>query len=102
MVNLLKCREHGGLESHQRYAHDVSPHLARVGATVRYGGTAPVVVLGDGTKPWWDAILLVEYPTPAAFAVMVTHPGYADVHRHRADALERGDLIATSEWVLGP
>jgi hypothetical protein len=40
-----------------------------------------VQVIGDGEKPWWDAIIVVEYPSPAAFP-------------------DRGDLIATSIWTL--
>ncbi len=100
MVNLLKFNTTGGLQSYQRYAAEVAPHLERVGATVRYAGTAPAVVIGDGERPWWDAILIVEYPTPQAFIDMVTTPEYAKVHEHRAAALERGDLIATSTWSL--
>lgn len=98
MVNLLKFKTPGGLESYQRYGREVAPHLERVGATVRYAGTAPGVVIGEGERPWWDAILIVEYPTPQAFIDMVTTPEYAQVHEHRAAALERGDLIATSAW----
>jgi uncharacterized protein (DUF1330 family) len=98
MVNLLKFKTPGGLESYQRYGREVGPHLQRVGATVRYAGTAPGVVIGEGERPWWDAILIVEYPTPQAFIDMVTTPEYAQVHEHRAAALERGDLIATSAW----
>ena len=100
MVNLLKFETTGGLESYQRYAREVASHLDRVGATVRYAGTAPGVVIGDGERPWWDAILVVEYPTPQAFIDMVTTPDYANVHQHRAAALERGDLIATSAWSI--
>ena len=100
MVNLLKFKTPGGLESYLRYGQEVAPHLQRVGATVRYAGTAPGVVIGDGQQPWWDAILVVEYPTPQAFIDMVTTPEYAKVHEHRAAGLERGDLIATSAWPL--
>ena len=98
MVNLLKFRENGGLQSYLRYAQEVAPHLERVGATARYGGTAPAVIIGDGERPWWDAILIVEYPSPAAFLEMVTSEEYGKVHKHRAAALDRGDLIATSIW----
>ncbi|OBI57345.1 DUF1330 domain-containing protein [Mycobacterium sp. E787] len=100
MVNLLKFKAEGGLESYQRYGREVAPHLERVGATVRYAGTAPAFVIGEGERPWWDAILIVEYPTPQAFIDMVTTPEYAEVHEHRAAGLDRGDLIATSEWSL--
>ena len=51
MVNLLKFEPTGGLESYQRYAREVAPHLDRVGATVRYAGTAPGVVIGEGEQP---------------------------------------------------
>jgi uncharacterized protein (DUF1330 family) len=98
MVNLLKFEQPGGLERYLRYGEEVAPHLERVGATIRYGGTAPAVIIGEGERPWWDAILIVEYPTPAAFIDMVTTEAYAKVHEHRAAALARGDLIATSIW----
>jgi uncharacterized protein (DUF1330 family) len=98
MVNLLKFKPEGGLESYRQYGQEVVPHLERVGATLRYAGGAPSVVIGDGERPWWDAILIVEYPTPQAFIDMVTTQEYAKVHEHRATALDRGDLIATSTW----
>lgn len=99
MVNLLQFKTPGGLERYLHYGAEVAPHLERVGAKVRFGGTAPGVVIGDGEKPWWDAILIVEYPSPAAFLEMVTTEEYAKVHEHRAAALDRGDLIATSTWM---
>ena len=98
MVNLLKFKKPGGLERYLQYAARATAHLERVGATVRYAGTAPAVIIGDGEGPWWDAILIVEYPTPAAFVEMVTTEEYAKVLQDRSAALERGDLIATSIW----
>jgi uncharacterized protein (DUF1330 family) len=100
MVNLLQFRE-GGQESYLRYVKEAGPHLQRVGGTVRYGGSAPAQMIGDGEKPWWDAILIVEYPSPAAFMDMVTNEEYLKIHEFRANALERGDLIATSTWSMG-
>jgi uncharacterized protein (DUF1330 family) len=76
----------------------VTPHLLRVGGTVRYAGASPTVVVGEREKPWWDAIIVVEYPSPAAFLDMVTNEEYLKVHEHRAAGLDRGDLIATSIW----
>jgi uncharacterized protein (DUF1330 family) len=69
---------------------------------VLYAGGAPAVVIGDGQHPWWDAILIVQYPTPQAFIDMVTNQEYAKIHEHRAAGLERGDLIATSTWAVAP
>jgi uncharacterized protein (DUF1330 family) len=98
MVNLLKFKPEGGLQSYLQYGQEVGAHLQRVGATLRYAGGAPSVVIGDGEQPWWDAILIVEYPTPQAFIDMVTTQEYAKVHEHRTAGLDRGDLIATSTW----
>jgi uncharacterized protein (DUF1330 family) len=100
MINLLHFRPNGGLESYVRYTQEVAPHLQRVGGTVRYAGAAPSVVIGEGEKPWWDAIIVVEYPSPAAFLDMVTNKDYLKVHEHRAAGLDRGDLIATSTWTM--
>lgn len=104
MINLLRFNGDGGRDRYLQYAREVVPHLDRVGARVRYGGTAPVHIIGDGDRPdgqpWWDAILVVEYPTPTAFVEMVSDPDYQRAHEHRAAALQRGDLIATSGWSL--
>lgn len=96
MVNLLRFNKSDGLQGYEQYTREATPHLRRVGAKVRYGGTAPSVLLGEGNEPWWDAILIVEYPTPAAFFEMVTAPDYP--HATRTGSLERGDLIATTLW----
>jgi uncharacterized protein (DUF1330 family) len=100
MVNLLKFRADGGRESYLHYAQEVIPHLQRVGGTVRYAGASPSMVIGDGEKPWWDAIIVVEYPSPAAFLDMVSNEEYLKVHQYRAAGLDRGDLIATSTWTM--
>jgi uncharacterized protein (DUF1330 family) len=98
MINLLQFRADGGRQSYLRYMQEVVPHVQRVGGTVRYAGESPSVVIGEGEKPWWDAIIVVEYPSPSAFLDMVTNEEYLKVHEHRAAGLDRGDLIATSVW----
>ena len=100
MINLLQFRADGGRHSYIRYAQEVAPHLQRVGGTVRYAGVSPTVVIGEGENPWWDAIIVVEYPSPPAFLDMVSNEDYLKVHEHRAAGLDRGDLIATSIWTL--
>ena len=100
MINLLQFRAEGGRENYLRYTQEVAPHLQRVGGAVRFVGGAPSVVIGDGEKPWWDAIIVVEYPSPAAFLDMVSNQEYLKVHEYRAAGLDRGDLIATSIWTM--
>ena len=98
MINLLKFKEPDGASHYARYGREVVPHLQAVGARALYAGSARAFVIGEGSRPWWDAILVVEYPTPKAFMSMVTSEGYADVHVHREATLERAELIATSTW----
>ena len=101
MINLLKFHDTGGVDSYRKYGVEVAPHLERVGGRVVYSGGNAWAVIGDDERPWWDAILVVEYPSPQAFVDMVTDPGYQEIHQHRAAALTQGDLIATSKWTLG-
>lgn len=101
MINLLQFHRDGGYERYLQYTREVQPHLERVGGVVRYAGAHPVNVIGDGERPWWDAILVVEYPSTQAFSAMVADPGYQEIHEHRAAALRQGDLVATSKWLLG-
>ena len=101
MINLLQFRADGGRQGYIRYTQEVTPHLQRVGGTVRYAGVSPSMAIGDGEKPWWEAIIVVEYPSPAAFLDMVSNEDYLKLHEHRAAGLDRGDLIATSIWTLG-
>ncbi|MGH3560511.1 MAG: DUF1330 domain-containing protein [Mycobacterium sp.] len=98
MINLLQFKKPGGLERYLRYGQEVAPLMERAGATIRYAGFTHAVILGDGQPPWWDAIVVVEYPSPTAFSDMVTSKDYAQIYEHRAAAIDRGDLIATSRW----
>ena len=100
MINLLQFRQPDGRASYARYAREVGPHLQAVGARVLYAGEAKAFVIGEGARPWWDAILVVEYPAPSAFLRMVGSEDYAQVHEHRAAALARAELIATGSWSL--
>jgi uncharacterized protein (DUF1330 family) len=100
MVNLLRFSPDGGRDSYVRYGQEVLPHLQSAGATVLYAGGSPTQVIGEGEKPWWDAIVVVQYPSPSAFLDMVTNEDYLKIHEYRAAGLDRGDLIATSTWTM--
>lgn len=100
MVNLLQFRSDGAASYH-RYAKEVQPYLDSVGATVLYAGDASQVVVGDIDQPWWNAIVVVRYPSRAAFRSMVTNPAYHEhAHVHRAAALESTHLVATDPWPI--
>ncbi len=96
MINLLQFKKPDGLQSYLQYGQEVAPFLEQAGATIRYAGFVHSVILGDGQPPWWDAIVVVEYPSPSAFRDMVTSKEYAQVYKYRAAAVDRGEVIATS------
>ena len=96
MINLLKFKPDGGASHYERYAQEVVPHMQSVGAVLLYAGSAKASLIGDTEQPWWDTILVVEYPTPSAFLTMISSEEYLKVHEHRAAGLERAELIATN------
>lgn len=99
MVNLLAFDDEGGRDSYLRYAEAVQPHLKKVGASILYVGDATHTVIGGEDTPWWDTILLVQYPSRAKFLEMVLDPGYQEIAAHRTAALHTSGLIATEQWV---
>ncbi|MGV9838372.1 DUF1330 domain-containing protein [Nocardia niigatensis] len=101
MINLLQFRPEDGGTNYQRYAQAVQPHLDAVGASVLYAGDADQVVAGNIDQSWWDAIVVVRYPSRAAFLTMATSQEYQEqAHVHRAAALESTHLIATDPWPI--
>jgi uncharacterized protein (DUF1330 family) len=99
MINLLAFGEDGAA-AYRDYARAVQPFLDAVGATVLYAGDASHVVAGRIDKTWWDAIVVVRYPSRAAFITMTTNEDYQKrAHVHRAAALESTHLVATNPWI---
>lgn len=97
MLNLLRYAE-GGRELYARYAEALrSTFLPRYGGEVLYAGDGSTsLVAGDGQA--WDAVLLVRYPSRAAFSRMVADPEYQQVTELRTRALSEAVLQATSGW----
>jgi len=100
MINLLAFEPDGGLSSYERYAEEVQPHLDAVGGRIVAMSAVRQVVIGEDERPWWDAILTVEYPSTQAFLAMVLSVGYQAIAHHRTHALRRAELVATAPGVL--
>jgi uncharacterized protein (DUF1330 family) len=96
MLNLLKFTA-TGRPTYEEYAREIQPYLDKVGATVVYlGDTSTALVAPDGFD--WDAVLLVEYPSRAAFSAMVADPDYQGITRLRTESLSDAVLQATTPW----
>lgn len=90
MLNLLRFTPDGGAEAYARYGEAAAPHLEKTGASVRYLGNVMATVIGGET---WDEVILVEYPSVAAFLQMTGNPDYPSALR--AGALADSRLYCT-------
>ncbi|MEO6471183.1 MAG: DUF1330 domain-containing protein [Aeromicrobium sp.] len=96
MLNLLRFVE-GGRDGYEQYAREIQPFLERVGARVVYAGdTSTALVAPDGFD--WDAVLVVQYPSRAAFSSMVGDQDYQAITRLRTESLSDAVLQATVPW----
>jgi len=107
MINLLRYRDRAeypqgsdaapcaGREAYERYGALVLPMLGEVGARVLWRGSPRQTVIGPAAERW-DEVLLVQYPSRAAFLTMVGRADYQRAVVHRRAALADSRLIATA------
>ncbi len=99
MLNLLKMRP-DGRPGYVEYAERIRPFLDELGAEVVYAGDCSTILVAPQEHDW-DAVLLVRYPSRAAFGKMVANPEYQKITGLRTAALEDAVLQATIPWT-GP
>jgi uncharacterized protein (DUF1330 family) len=100
MLNLLKFKQ-GGAESYARYGDAATGMIEQRGGRLLWSGRAEQVLIGDPAADW-DVVLLVEYPSRAAFIEMVSSPAYLEAHADREAGLERTVVVACSPGALAP
>ncbi len=90
MLNLLEMKPDGGMEKYMEYGAAVAPILEDVGGRPIFTGTgANALIGGDRT---WDLVLLVRYPSRAAFLEMIGSPAYQAIAHLRTEALAYSEL----------
>ncbi len=99
MLNLLKYKAQAdagdatGEEAYREYGDTAVAMIEKRGGRVIWAGRADQILIGDPAADW-DTVLLVEYPSRAAFLDMVSQPEYQDAHKHRESGLERTVVVA--------
>jgi uncharacterized protein (DUF1330 family) len=100
MLNLLKFKtsadddaDKSGEEEYRAYGDAAVAMIEQRGGRVIWAGRADQILIGDPAEDW-DTVLLVEYPSRAAFIDMVAQPEYQDAHKHRESGLERTVVVA--------
>jgi uncharacterized protein (DUF1330 family) len=94
MVNLLRLHDRA---AYQRYSEITMPLIKARGGTVLWAGNGEAVAFGDPETDRWDYIVLVRYPSRAAFVDMVNSADYAAANRHREQAVSRHVIVASTE-----
>lgn len=105
MLNLLRFKEQAdgidvgmtGAEAYARYGAAVAEHLERVGGRLAFSAVPQQTVIGPESESW-DLMLVVEYPSRAAFLSMIGDPNYLRIHAHRDAALADSRLIACAAF----
>ena len=98
MINLLKFKKatdsgEPGKAAYQRYEKNVFPLLLEAGGRPLWIGAVGEVFIGTPDDAW-DQVMLIEYPSRAAFLKMISRPEYQKVHHDREIALENSVLLA--------
>lgn len=110
MLNLLKFRAKAaypdgrptdltGRQAYDLYGAPMQKIIENGGGRVLFGGAIASLVIGE-VDDLWDTCVLVEYPSTAAFAAIVTSPEVAEIGVHRAAALDGQLLIRVSQLAL--
>lgn len=103
-LNLLRYRDEAeypegpgyepcsGREAYARYGAVALPRVSAAGGRVELGAEALLSVIGPPGE--WDEVLLVRYPSRAAFLGMLADPDYRASTVHRTAAHADSRLIA--------
>ena len=94
MVNMLNLRDRA---AYKRYSELTMPLIKARGGTVLWAGNGEAVAFGDAAADRWDYVVLVRYPSRAAFLDMMRSPEYAAANVHRELAVAKHVILATTE-----
>lgn len=104
MVNLVRLKAKAGSgngsgwDAYLRYSAKTAPMIKARGGTILWSGKAEAVALGDADENQWDFVVLVRYPSRAAFLDMTTSQAYEnEANPERVDGVEEHVIVATRE-----
>jgi uncharacterized protein (DUF1330 family) len=93
LVQLLRFAD-GGLSKYVQYSASAQAILRPLGAQVLYAGQCVEPLLGER----WDAIVVVRYPSRAAYVEMLVDPRYQQIVPLRREALRDVALLPMDDW----
>jgi uncharacterized protein (DUF1330 family) len=106
MVNLLKYKDIAeyrdaasscsGREAYKTYSVTALKKIKEVGGQPIWMGSVTGCIIAPQGEDW-DDVVLVRYPSIAAFQKMLADPEYQKATSHRTAALDDARLVATLE-----
>lgn len=94
MLNLLRFADNGR-RSYAQYSRALlGGILDRYGASVLYAGDGDPALVAEAGQAW-DAVVVVRYPSRAAFGRMIADPDYQQITHLREEALVEAVLQPT-------
>jgi uncharacterized protein (DUF1330 family) len=86
-----------GEAAYERYMSHTMPHLEQSGGRLLFYGRGGPFLIGPGHERW-DAAMLVEQSSPAAFLAFASNGEYLAGMGHRTAALEDSRLLPLEEF----
>ena len=96
LVQLLRFTE-GGRDKYLQYSVAAQPIVRSLGGQVLYAGECVAPLLAVPGQAW-DAVVLVRYPSRAAYANMQDDPAYRAIAHLRSEALREAMLLPMDDW----
>jgi uncharacterized protein (DUF1330 family) len=96
LVQLLRFAE-GGRERYLQYSVAAQPIVRSLGGQLLYAGEC-VEPLSVAPGQAWDGIVVVRYPSRAAYAQMLQDPAYEKISSLRSAALREAALFPMDDW----
>jgi uncharacterized protein (DUF1330 family) len=93
LVQLLRFTE-GGRDKYLQFSASAQGILRPLGGQVLYAGECVQPLQGE----LWDAIVVVRYPSRAAYLEMLTDPKYQSIVHLRREALREAALLPMDDW----
>lgn len=103
MVNLVRFRatsadgDGTGWDAYLRYSRLTMPLIKARGGSVVWAGKGEGLAFGHVAGGAWDYVVLVHYPSRAAFLDMMASEDYARANVHRENAVDDHVIIASTE-----
>jgi uncharacterized protein (DUF1330 family) len=103
MVNLVRFHEQAldgsgsGWDAYVRYSQGFAPLLRQVGGRILWSGRAEGAAYGDLHDGRWSFIVLVWYPSRAAFLATVGSDAYAEANVSREAGVAEHVILAATE-----